>query len=640
MRNGRSNLWRGEALGVGALVLALSFLAFFGATAEAATRLAVLEPVPEVTGAEKVFAFGADGRDALKDLAGRGIPTGDTEPSPVADPSGLRWIPEWEWHDDLGFRHLRYRQVVPVDHASLTGLQGLLSDTKYGRDGIALFGGVMGVHYDRRGLLHLVYGAQFRELEIANQLNVHEPESAILLAHSLVESVDGYEPGDWVTWVPERVDELKARTELRLYPVGDGKGFRFTWEVPSLDAREMPYTLLLDAQSGEVWAARPEFAEGSRCQAPANQPNSALFAPGCDGILPPIAGLWATPAPDLPSPYSRVAARSGSWGFPSIEVIQPLAPPFACPEQPCWPENEACGLVPLSGSPPIYQDAAGIMGCAAGAALSNTYLTLSTLASFGWNSFDGQGSPAHVQSHRNDICNNGWYFSWHPFWDSSAAVFGCAPGSREPTAYCLDWVGHEWGHGTVFAKGVNYEGVHKELHEGFADIVGYGTFLLNYPTYDYDGFHWDLASFCNFSVRSARDDNGAGSFHVNDQLSSTPHYQGNKLAVAFRMLAEGVQNPACGRLNNCSLVPDALGLNDAFHVLFRTLTAYMNFSSSWNDLPWLAKMAAFDLFGWCPPGFPPGYSAEWQQEAVGVAFSAIGFPTAGIYECWYPDQED
>lgn len=637
MRNGRSNLWRGEALGVGALVLALSFVAFFGATAEAATRPAVLEPVPEVTGAEKVFAFGADGRDALKNLAGRGIPIGDTEPASVADPSGLRWIPEWEWQDDLGFHHFRYRQVVPVEHPALGDSRHLLSDTKYGRDGIALFGGVMGVHYDQRGLLHLVNGAQFREFEMANQLNVHEPETAILLAHSLVDSVDGYEPGDWVTWVPERVDELKARTALRLYPVGDGKGFRLTWEVPSLDAREMPYTLLLDAETGEVWSARPEFAEDSRCQAPATLPDQAGFGPECQSVvLEPNAVLWAVPEPQRPTPHSHTAARPSSWGLPHIEVGQQFwaGSDLLCP-------GRSYGLVPLE-TPFLYEDSGTIRGCAAGAALHNTYLTMSSFSGLGWHGFDGNNSLSRIIVDR-EICDNAWFTqNWQ--WGGPAVLVGCSEIVR-PFSYCLDVVAHEWGHGVIYAKGVGYWGVGEELHEGFADVVGYGVFSTNYQ--GLADYHWEIGSFCvppekkdELTLRSAKEDNGAGSFHVNDQFSSTPHYLGNKLAVAFRMLAEGVANPACGRLGNCHLDPWAFGLSDAFHLFFRALTAYVHETVSWEIIPDLVKLAAFDLFRWCPIWDPPGYSATSEQLNVQEAFDAIGLPSSLLRECIYPEYPD
>jgi hypothetical protein len=118
-----------------------------------------------------------------------------------------------------------------------------------------------------------------------------------------------------------------------------------------------------------------------------------------------------------------------------------------------------------------------------------------------------------------------------------------------------------------------------------------------------------------------------------DPLEIGVHAAGNKLAVAFRLLAEGGTNPVCSEpaVNNCNLDVQGIGLDDAAKVFHYMAQYYVTNATDWPELADMAHWAANALF-WSPN---PCNCAYDEQQAAADAFEAIGYPPqhTPIY-CW------
>jgi len=210
----------------------------------------------------------------------------------------------------------------------------------------------------------------------------------------------------------------------------------------------------------------------------------------------------------------------------------------------------------------------------------------------------------------------------------------------------LDLIAHEWGHGVIYSTAnFNLFGPNGlQLHEGFADVIGQMVEKLREPagwgTEQSNDWHvGEDASFDGAYLRSGSIDDGDPTTHrygsnpVNNAMhaldaAGSDHDRGNMLNVVYRLLSDGGYNPICDRpgwTNGCVNVP-SLGFDAASRILFDTVQFYTPSNTRWEDLPEYASFAAFMAFSNCCVPFGPPYNADVEQNAVNMAFTAIGYP--------------
>ena len=289
-----------------------------------------------------------------------------------------------------------------------------------------------------------------------------------------------------------------------------------------------------------------------------------------------------------------------------------------------------------------------------------TYDAMLTFHNLGRNGWDGLGGPAKVVVDEYNYPTEG-----------DEAKFNRSASSRAPensvvvlkkisrpysVAAGIDIIGHEWGHGVVYTS-ANFpddpsqpKPVGAQLHEGFADVIGYiNEWSPQIPGSGPERADWMAGedSFSNGHWDRRVDDANWPSwlptyaryyFHKNDHPSDQEaHRRGNMLPVAFRLLDVGGQNPICSRPGwsgeGCTISVNGQGLSKAENIFFHTLTHMCTSTTQWEDLPDLMMWSAFRLYGHCTPG-KPGNPALEEQHAVDDAFTAIGYPGPGdYYEC-------
>ncbi len=463
-----------------------------------------------------------------------------------------------------------------------------------------------------------------------------------------------FHAADRSTWTPDLVEGQIKAAKLLLWNDGMTASWRYAWEVPTLDAFGLGYRIVMDAGTGQVLELQPTAVDHT-CSPSSNTNEAATANPQNPSIL--NRSLWATPASDRGAGFVAEAHRAPTYGVPDIQI-------FHGTDSPKCNGNGWYELLPLpqgTDGKPLYDGASGnpYPGSVAGDAMWFTYETMQTLHNLGRNGWDGAGgnAPVVVDAH-------------YPFWYHDAANF-----HRDADAYApansvavlktvtrpyalsaaIDIIGHEWGHGVIFTS-ANFDRsttVGAQLHEGFADVIGYITEFDNQvPGSGPERADWKAGedSFSNGHWDRCVDDAVWRSwvstdrryyFHKNDHTTdpkaTEAHNRGNMLPVAFRLLDVGGHNPICSRPGwsgeDCNVSVAGQGFYKAKRIFFHTLTHFCTSTTQWEDLPDLMMFAAFRLYGHCTPG-KPGNPALAEQHAVNDAFTAIGYPGPGdYYEC-------
>lgn len=528
------------------------------------------------------------------------------------------------------------------------------------REGIPVFGARVGFH-EKDGQPFLVYGYQTTDLSSLAPPALATRQQAWSLARSLALFHPVLAP------YPETVS-LELAQNGQLFLEEDPAGtWRLVWHLPAQSHGGEPYPLVLDAATGQILRLVREVMDAT-CSPFTNQVVQALAYPQNPALSP--RWLWATTAPDRAAPWTHEAHLPQTATRPGIEIYFAILPgesgtaicSLICP-------NTAYGVLPLTSitGTPAYTDVAAetqVPGKEAGDALWNTYQTMNTFwALFRWKGFDGLGSPARVVVR---FLGAGWdnaqfvtrsTLGWgvgcptSGFYAPLAAVeVGKKLARPLSHAAALDVMAPEWGHGLIAATaGFPYSGIGAQLHEGFADVIGYLVEWANQPPGSgAEKADWTLAEDSGPAVRRVDVDDGNQegpcnpslgecdfAFHKDDDPGLIEaHARGNQLAVAYRLLVVGGQNPVCTRLPQlagCDLTVPGLGLIKASKVFFYTLAYYAVPSTQWEDLPELAKGAAFALFAHCSSTCrgKPSCWANLEQTAAEKAFAAIGYPGDG-----------
>jgi len=617
------------------------------------------------SGAATVFLGGADSIAELNQvLVGQGVAGTDVPEAFVAAAGRIAWRQVRDQADELGMRHLFYRQVLKP-----AGALASTVEAPYAADGIELEGAEIGVHWYSDGTLRATFGTQFLDVVLLNQPVITSATDAWSVAQAVLGSWPGFEPADPASWAAETIASQVAAARLALRPDGDGRSFTFVWRLPVVDARGKPFSAVMDAATAQVLSVTDATA-GAICGPADSETSTAAKAdPQNDAIAD--RNLWATPTSQR-GDFTYEGYRPATTGqIPKIEVYHGTeTSPWTCDTS-----DEKWALLPIKyeSGYPWYKDYASpysVPGRAAGDAAYFTYLTMQTFKNtFGWHSYDGNGGIARVvvEGLKGDYPVYDQAIFASSDWGALPWVMPNAVGiSRKSSgmdysyAACLDVVAHEWGHGvtSTTAQFDRDTAIGRQLDEGFADVIGYAVERLNQsaascepcpplpasctpapPNSCYEKADWLFGEdnpWANFrdAVKRRVDSptpNYGMAFHK-DQLpgNDDAYIRGNQLGVVFYLLTQGGTNPGCSGETGCSTYVTGLGLASASKVLFRTLAYYTWSSVQWWQLRHLAMAAAFDLFSRCSPCYLKD-DALAQQGSVHDAFTAIGYTGALDY---------
>jgi len=593
-------------------------------------------------------------------LVGRGV-AGTDVPEAFAGPAGrITWKQVRDTVDDLGMRHVFYRQVLKPE-----GALASLVEKAYRTDGIELDGASIGVHWYKDGTPRAVVGAQFLDAVILNEPTIGTAADAWSVAQTVVASWPGFEPLPGSAWTAGSVADQLAFTSLMLMPEEGRGGFRFVWKTVSLNADGVVYRVALDANTGDVMSV-DRMSPGGTCS------YSTTYRADAVGVRQnpashlsnhsTSASLWI----HVGTPYTYEAHDPGVGGqIPHIEVLMGKAGS----DDP-WPNNfeHMCpgtwyGMVPVlqtGSAPPTYDNYEGtwmtparpiVPGRAAGDAMyfaRKTMDTLWSLGSFGW---DGSGGTARILVDAYGLAG-GPTFERVSGTDFPANTVVMPTDYQVPYSWsaALDMLAHEFGHGVVFTQAQldNDNPVRRQLHEGFADVIAYIVEQQQQPSgpSTCESATPPGSSTCaeyrdwlmgedNDQIKRRVDMPCCGmAFHKDQYPTSDDRYvRGNAMGVAFRLLTVGGTNPGCSSYPGCSTTVAALGLTKASKIFFRVIAFYADANTQWADLADAAKMAAADLYINCYTG----YDALHEQTAANNAFTAIGYPGDSYYDSCDPD---
>lgn len=595
-----------------------------------------LDETPEATGATKVFIHGPNTRAMLSaSLTGTGV-EGAESAAALSSSGELKWKQYRDRVDDLGGRHVFYRQVL-----ALAPELSRLVEAPYSSQGVELLGGTIGIH-SRDGSLWFAAGAQFQGIALVNQPTIGTARDAYDVTQEAVWRWPEFRPADRSMWSSDLVASQVEATHLWLESTGDGSHFRFVWFVPTLDLDEVPYSAWIDAASGELLslASVQMTATSPSCAPKGTTQTSAVGLPQNSSMS--NRSVWAGIGSNHDG-FAYEGARLAADGtVPPIEIYMGSSETGYV----CNATTKKYAMVPLNAqSGTVYYDnytsPITVPGKAAGDAAHFTAETMRTLKSLGWYSYDGAGATARVVVDANYYKVDGGEFvlpamnaDYAPPW--AVAVYRRSGSEGRPYWYssCLDLVAHEWGHGVV-QKSADFfygeeEDISTQLHEGFADVIGYIVEWDRQPQGSgAEQAEWKLGE--DNGAPQRRVDDAGGSlrtyyFHKDDHPDDrAAHHRGNQLAVAYSLLFQGDQNPWCKP--SCGVTVTGLGKAKATRIFFDTLVDYCVSADGWADLADLAKAAAYARYKKCSKGS----SASTEQHAANDALAAIGYPGNGYY---------
>ncbi len=615
---------------------------------------------PAVTGAERLSLWGSGSLSQLSaTLVGRGIEGTAVSSAAAAQGGEIVWHVVRDHTDDLGMRHVFYRQYLHPA-ASVTSLL----DDDYRTNGVQIAGATVGTHSNHGGA-YAVFGTQFRTMTLLNEPTIGHRADAYALAAEAAAQSPGFAPPEPGAVAPEFAAAQQAASMLLLMSAGDGASFRFVWQVPLSDRDGASYAAFLDAGTGILLSlTRVDVSSSPSCWAKTATQYPATGLPQNDEGVISNRSVWASLQSNHDEFTHEGDHMTADGTIPTIQIFFGTNEPnFACNTS-----TAQYGMLPLqtSGGVPTYTNwtsPISVPGKAGGDAIWFTYQTMQAFSDLGWYSYNGLGSWANlvVNDLSGDYDNGGYIIpdfpsNYAPTW---AVQIGPTSSCKYSYASCLDFVAHEWGHGVVettadFAYDTT---TGAQLHEGFADFLGHAVERYRQPDgsgperrdwqFGEDNRHLESGNWVSYPRRrvdvfecvttpctSPYTPKFSALFHRLQSVNDTDaHDRGNMLGVAFRLLAEGGSNPICDWPlwdgTDCDIDVSAISLTAATRILFRTLTVYAYDTMDWEDIADLGKAAAFDLYSVCP--FKNG---GLQQAAFNEAFGAIGYPgTAGYYQC-------
>jgi Thermolysin metallopeptidase, alpha-helical domain len=656
-RGNHSDMWR---LCAGRMLVALLPCVFAGSAPGAIAASFSADRTPAVTGAERLSLWGANSLSQLNaTLVGQGV-EGTTAASAAAAQGGeIVWRTVRDHTNDLGLRHVFYRQYLRPA-ASLASLL----DEDYRMIGVQIAGATVGIHYNH-GEVYAVFGTQFRGVSLLNEPTIGRRADAYALAGEGAARSPGFTPPDAAAVAPPFTEAEQATSKLLLMSAGDGASFRFVWQVPLSDRDGASYAAFLDAGTGTLLSlTRVDVSSSPSCWAKtATQYSATGIAQNDEGVIS-NRSVWASLQSNHDGFTHEGDHMTADGTIPTIQIF------FGTQESnfACNTTTARYGMLPLqtSGGVPTYTnrtDPISVPGKAGGDAIWFTYQTMQTFSELGWYSYDDAGSWANlvVNDLSGDYDNGGYIIPDYPsnYAPTWAVHIGPTSLCKYSYASCLDFVAHEWGHGVVESTAnFRYDTTTgAQLHEGFADFLGHAVeryrqpdgsgpekrdWLFGEDNRDLESGSWvsyprrrvDVFECVTTPCTSPYTPKFSALFHRLQSVNDTDaHDRGNMLGVAFRLLAEGGSNPICDWPpwdgTDCDIDVNQVGLTGATRILFRTLTVYAYDTMGWGDLADLAKAAAFDLYSGCPLR-----NGGAQQTAANRAFGAIGYPgSAGYYQC-------
>lgn len=565
-------------------------------------------------------------------LAGRGVKLSERLQSPPRTVG----MAEIVWHevdrrtDPRGGTHVSYRQFL-VEQGRKT----------------ELVGSEVLLHYTNAGTLWAINGAQFTSVVPGNEPRFSAAD-AVDRALLRIIAVDArFRPVSWVNLDPSARAHRVSRTELKVVQTNDG--FRYAFFTFANAANGVYYSVVIDAETEEILQIS-EVNPRSNCAPTAGgQAVAAEGHPVRDdlrnaGVRRSVNALTTT---NRPSPFTH----EGHWNNgPAMSVWQETnTQAFKCNQSAAtsytlFPLLADGGLVSyrFRTNHPEWN------GYAAGDAIHHTNETMRAFADLGRNGWDGAGGDANVIIESTRFGGADYaYFLIDSGGDQRlppGPVLGIAPADRMYNASAsLDHIGYEWGHGVIHTTAnFPYSGTGAELHEGFADVIGHAVEKLRQSwgsgveqSADWH-MHEDTAT--SGYARSGEVDDGSGhtwtgpngSHSFNDRLHKddndfglSAHDTGNMLSVVFYVLSDGEYNPICNRITvmGCGQNVPGLGFHTTAQIMFDAIQFYLPSNSTWEYLADYVSMAAFDLYNDCP-----FYAADSEQDAVNLAFNAIGYP--------------
>jgi hypothetical protein len=625
-----------------------------------------LGTTPAETGATKIVAAIVSDDNRLTDLLTQEPVILPPFNERIAVPGGkVFWAPMRDEVDSLGYRHIRYQQRLMFSGA----LSEFLPEP-YSSDGVPFSGGSLKLHYNAEGVLYFVSGAYFDNPQAPVDLSIQTPLAAISRVWWALENTSGFEMADLHALDAGITEELLEFTKLKLASSGDGQTFSLIWEAPALLAGGDSLMAALNGRTGDLihfWDPNPHQSPGwgmGPCLPQSSNGTSATANPQ-NPALGDRFGLAATPS-TATSGYTHEAF----WPETSGAEVQIFGyrgtNADACSS---YPGKQRYEIVPLptKGGHPSYDDNdPGVISDQqiVGDAVWKTQLTMKFFDDLGWDGWNNQGTSAKIVIKATCCqygqCNGNALFVHVPedFGPTNSVVI-CPKKDNVPeedplhqdysSSASLDVVAHEWGHGVVFTNAWEYStDTNKQLHEGWADIIGYGAEWHkenpgNGSTPETAEWHFDEDSgritrqpnLDDFDPAHPSDPHPF-SYHASDPCPDLPgHYCGNRLAVAFWLAADGTtddgtvqhKNPVCRRNPNdrpqgidCNLTVAPLGHWSATRIFFRALTVYVGATDDWDSFAEIVKHSAHDLYA------KPWDCADDLQDTVQDAFTAIGYP--------------
>ncbi len=602
-------------------------------------------------------------------VMGTGLPLPDgASGKPLTSSAGaVVWENYRQVNDPYGLMHAFFRQVLVP-----TGDLAAEVPPAYATGGIPIHDTSIGLHTAASRLM-FVYGHQVTSASVANSFLIKALPEAAQAALAAVVTAGEYDAFDPALLDPASRERWQQSPTLYLRPDEASDALLLTWRAPVPMANGQARIALVDAGTGYLVGAFdpnpsdscapastawvqgsgiPQFEElGTR--------NSMRATPtSYFGTTYPFEAHW----PKEPGVHPAIRLYHGSdgspdddpLGFPVYWIVPGQSNP--CPPEPYYycPVNCVAGLYKRWGMMPIralngspyYEDVFGLnssLGRQAGDAIWYSRLTFLTLVQhLNWLGYMGLrdigfANPASVIVHQRNhpIDSASYRFVDDVIGQTDWVVVGARSQAPKPMSACLDVMAHEWGHGVIKYTAIStYDTLtRKELHEGFADVIGHIVEWDNNPGNTPGGADWVFAAHCQTSnqVREA-DSFHNGLCYYNGQYSGAcpaqanldPHFGGHMLSVAFRLLALDTphhNNPAGGPYANNYV--RGQGMTKARTVFFDTLNYYVTESTTWEGLPSLVGAAAAFAY--------PGDGAL--QASVICSFQAIGYASGPWFGC-------
>jgi Zn-dependent metalloprotease len=237
------------------------------------------------------------------------------------------------------------------------------------------------------------------------------------------------------------------------------------------------------------------------------------------------------------------------------------------------------------------------------------------------NSINGNGFNLLSYVHFN-LVQYGYSNNINAFWDGQRMTYGDGGYSGGVTVTpltAIDICGHEITHGlTQFTANLTYSYESGALSEGFSDIFGTAIEFYAVPEHA----NWTMGEKIGLTLRSLSNPKAyqlpntyKGQYwYTSSGDNGGVHYNCGPISYWFYLLSQG--GSGVNDKGNAYQV-EAIGIDKAEQIAFKTLTEYLSPSSQYIDACNYAIIAATELFDGCSP----------EVQAVGDAFYAIGVLT-------------